>query len=262
MSRTRHFIREPVPSPHGSEAEGAVKAGETSGRGKALQFRVTARLRTPDAVENRWPCSGAPGLKRVPYGTCFRHANELNAAEPPPNRPRPRDRGQAIEDEGQERGLRICAAGANFPQCTRPRAQPRGPFQNHRRFPARRPIGRPSARGRAHSVRWRLRRAGSIGVHSWLENLCFCYAWFWGAQVWPGASCCPGARPSGRFTVRTTRGKQEIFGLSIFRALSRPKRVVEEISKNFIRIFKNLFTRPSRLLHSAPQPHEKTRGHH
>jgi hypothetical protein len=27
-------------------------------------------LRTPDAVENRWPCSSALCLKRVPYGTC------------------------------------------------------------------------------------------------------------------------------------------------------------------------------------------------
>jgi hypothetical protein len=174
MSRTRHFNREPVPSPHGSEAEGAVKAGETSGRGKALQFRVTARLRTPDAVENRWPCSGAPGLKRVPYGTCFRHANELNAAEPPPNRPRPRDREQAIEDEGQERGRSNVA-----------RSRIIGGSQRVA------PSDVPAPRGRAHSVRWRLRRAGSIGVQSWSENLCFCYAWFWVAQVWPGASCCP-----------------------------------------------------------------------
>jgi hypothetical protein len=51
---------------------------------------------------------------------------------------------------------------ANFPECARPRAQPHGPFQNQWRFPARRSIGRPCARGRAHSVRLRLRRAGSL----------------------------------------------------------------------------------------------------
>jgi transposase InsO family protein len=32
-------------------------------------------LRTPEAVENRWPCSSALCLRRVPYGTCLRHAS-------------------------------------------------------------------------------------------------------------------------------------------------------------------------------------------
>jgi hypothetical protein len=45
---------------------------------------------------------------------------------------------------------KVLSGRANFPECARPRAQPRGPFQNHWRFPARRPIGRPCARGRAY----------------------------------------------------------------------------------------------------------------
>jgi hypothetical protein len=36
---------------------------------------LRARIRTPEAEENRWPCSSALCLRRVPYGTCLKHAS-------------------------------------------------------------------------------------------------------------------------------------------------------------------------------------------